>query len=402
MAFYFPRPELARHYAAALSDHPLTGMPSGLFLSAPRRTGKSTFLRRDLRPVLEARGDHVIYVDLWADRSVEPAAFLAQALADSLRDLAGLVDSLWSRLPFRSVKVAGVQVDLDRSDGTGTGTLSDVLLRIAEAAESDVVLIIDEAQDLYGTASGKAALFALKAARDAMNQRGEGEPALYLVLTGSNRDKLSNLVTKSDQAFYGASVTPFPVLGRDFVEALVADLNGYLAEAHQLDPDDVEAAFALVNHRPELLDDLVRKAATSAPGLKVTLRQRADDLRALIWDDYRRRFDELTPLQQALLRLLAEGGPAFRPYAEETLARLGEMTGRKVRKTACQKAMKALRDAGLIWQAARSQYATEERDMRDWLLEQADPGVDGATEPADGSRGAARSGGADGAARGGG
>ena len=40
---------------------------SGVFLSGPRRIGKTTFLKNDLIPQLEQEGAIVIYVDLWSD-----------------------------------------------------------------------------------------------------------------------------------------------------------------------------------------------------------------------------------------------------------------------------------------------------------------------------------------------
>jgi len=50
--FVFRRKELARRMAdIALGTDPLAGN-SGLFLAAPRRTGKSTFLKTDLIPEL--------------------------------------------------------------------------------------------------------------------------------------------------------------------------------------------------------------------------------------------------------------------------------------------------------------------------------------------------------------
>ena len=45
----------------------------GLFLAAPRRTGKSTFLKGDLRPALEAMGAEVIYLDFWTNLRHDPA-----------------------------------------------------------------------------------------------------------------------------------------------------------------------------------------------------------------------------------------------------------------------------------------------------------------------------------------
>ncbi len=60
---------------------------SGLFLAAPRRTGKSTFMREDLVPALKARGVVTTYVDLWEDRQRDPGLLIVDAVRATLRDL---------------------------------------------------------------------------------------------------------------------------------------------------------------------------------------------------------------------------------------------------------------------------------------------------------------------------
>ena len=60
---FFHRTALAQWYAEEALDTSL-GRSGGLFLAAPRRTGKSTFVRQDLVPALVAMGAEVIYVDL--------------------------------------------------------------------------------------------------------------------------------------------------------------------------------------------------------------------------------------------------------------------------------------------------------------------------------------------------
>jgi hypothetical protein len=53
---------------------------NGLFLAAPRRTGKSTFLQGDLKPALEAAGVVVVCVDLWADARRDAGSLIAGRL----------------------------------------------------------------------------------------------------------------------------------------------------------------------------------------------------------------------------------------------------------------------------------------------------------------------------------
>lgn len=91
-----------------------------------------------------------------------------------------------------------------------------------------MVLVIDEAQHALTTEAGINAMFALKAARDQLNQGREGEGSgLHLVFTGSNRDKLAHLVLGKSQPFFGSSITPFPLLGKAFTQAYTAHLNAH-------------------------------------------------------------------------------------------------------------------------------------------------------------------------------
>ena len=122
----FHRTELAGRYAAELLDpSPASVFASGLFLAAPRRMGKSTFLREDLRPALERGGATVIYADLWADRTRDPAAVIGQAVARALEAHADVSTSAKSpirRLGIGSISVAGVTIDPSRDEQVGPGT----------------------------------------------------------------------------------------------------------------------------------------------------------------------------------------------------------------------------------------------------------------------------------------
>ena len=58
----FHRGQLAAQFSKRiLNISPGSAAGSGLFLAAPRRTGKSTFVREDLRPQLESDGALVLY-----------------------------------------------------------------------------------------------------------------------------------------------------------------------------------------------------------------------------------------------------------------------------------------------------------------------------------------------------
>jgi hypothetical protein len=367
--FYISRPGQAERIAAAMTSDPIFGDRSGQFLAAPRRTGKSTFLRRDLVPLLRARGLHTIYVDLWTDRAADPGTLIADALAADLRRLATLGERVRDALPFSQIAVGGVSVTLD-GGASRTATLSDALAEIGRRAGTDVAFIIDEAQHALATPAGVDAMFALKAARDAMNQSDRG-PRLYLVFTGSHRDKLAALVLDHKAPFFGATVSDFPKLGRDYTDALVARLNPRLATGNQLDPDDVARAFELLGHRPEKLTEVIREHALGdegSAGLRRTVTERADALRARVWQQHESDYGALSPLQRAVLHVLIEDGAAFAPFAERTLVRIGAELGSAPTTSEVQKALDALRDKSLVWRPTRGLYALEDQDMRDWLM----------------------------------
>jgi predicted AAA+ superfamily ATPase len=75
----------------SMLDRPLR---SGLFLSGMRRTGKSTFLKEDLIPVLERHGAIVIYVDLWGNDTPDKAGMILDAIKAKLKELQGPVGTV--------------------------------------------------------------------------------------------------------------------------------------------------------------------------------------------------------------------------------------------------------------------------------------------------------------------
>lgn len=99
--FYYARPVLAQTLVNDLTgDNPFSDAANGLFLAAPRRTGKSTFLQNELEPALQETGRVVVYVDLWSDKNRNPGALIADAVGKELAKRLGIV--------AKTAKVAGL------------------------------------------------------------------------------------------------------------------------------------------------------------------------------------------------------------------------------------------------------------------------------------------------------
>ncbi|RLM51916.1 ATP-binding protein, partial [Halobellus sp. Atlit-31R] len=122
-AFYYSRPLLAEHLVADLTGQtPFSDAANGLFLAAPRRTGKTTFWRNELRPALEQTGRGVVYADLWEDKSRNPGELIADAIAAELQKNLGLVAKTAKAAGLDEVNIAGwMKIDtkkIGKIDGT--------------------------------------------------------------------------------------------------------------------------------------------------------------------------------------------------------------------------------------------------------------------------------------------
>lgn len=370
--FAFRRENLAKSITTSLmgGEFPNPDFGSGLFLSAPRRTGKSTFLREDLVPALKERGITTVYVDLWADRDKDPSLLIADAIKRALRDVEGVVTKAARATGLNKIGVAGaISFDIDRIGEVDGTTLTGALGALIERTGKPVALLVDEAQHALTSDRGLNAMFALKAARDSLNQRGE-KRNLILVFTGSHRDKLANLILKRDQPFYGAQLTDFPLLGKDYTDAYTDWVNERLASDNQFAQEDVFAAFDVLGRRPEMLQNVIRDIALSqakSADLKAGLNNGAALFRNRVWDDFDREFFSLTKNQRAVLTHLIQKGDEFSPFTEESLAAYTKMTGEPVDAAAAQAALSALREKNMVWRSSRGSYVLDDQSMSLWF-----------------------------------
>lgn len=372
----FHRTALADDLASRLLAAPMTSAAgSGLFLAAPRRTGKSTFLREDLRPALQQRGAQVIYADLWADKAADPGDVIVAAIRAALARRDGVVTRLARSSGLQQVRVGGLAFSLDKV-GLGTGvSLSAALAALSDDAQAMTVLIVDEAQHAITSEHGANALFALKAARDELNS--SAHHGLRVVATGSNRDKLAMLRNSKDQAFFGAPLVNFPPLGPEYIDWFIS----HLPFRQELDAAQVFQWFAETAYRPEILGGAVDALVYD---LDVRPGQFAQRLHQLIQEQVRASNDEalrvvhsLTPLQAAVLRVLASAGSGYAPFEAQTMERyratlkaLAPQATVEPETNNVQQALAALQDKALVWKASRGVYALEDTFMAD-LMRQA-------------------------------
>lgn len=372
----FHRPDLANKIAKqVLHVSPTSASSSGVFLAAPRRTGKTTFMREDLAPALTAQGALVIYVDLWEDPKADPSDVIVSAIKAELVRHEPALKRLAKSFGIGGGKIAGVEFSLDRIGLGKEVSLVQALSALSDSTRQVIVLIIDEAQHAITTSSGSDAMFSLKSARDELNSHQHH--GLRVVCTGSNRDKLAMLRNSKDQAFFGAPLVPFPSLGKDYVAWFCENTHDLPTP---LSADVVLPLFERSGSRPEILG-----AAADELRFDFTLEDHhvterfAKAVEAQIKaanDDAMRVVRSLTPIQSAVLRVLAASGTEYAPFESATIEkyklavqRAGD-TGVNVEVTAVQQALVALQDKSLIWRASRGVYAIEDGTLTELLRQQ--------------------------------
>lgn len=384
---HFPRSRLAKDTADAMQGKSLFGdAPNGLFLAAPRRTGKSTFLQRDLVPELERRDIAVAYVDLWADQTRDPGSLIAEAVGKAINKHLGWVAKAAKSTHLDSITVAGaLTLDTSKIGKPDGATLTDALMTLADQSKKSVALIIDEAQHALTSVSGEAAMAALKAARDTMNSPGQGR--LMLVMSGSDRDKLLRLVNTNGAPFYGSTVQRMPELGRDFIDFVIGLIENSSPQLGPIDAGKLHQAFQSFGSRPQFFAVALADALSPLSAgegrfedqlLEAARRRQVEDEAQM-----ESEFQSLRPIEQAVLWRLLEQGSRFRPYDAEALKFYREKIngpGKPVVKVTAQTAQAALeairhRTPALVWKSARGEYAVDDAMMHTWYADRVASGT---------------------------
>lgn len=361
-------------YASQMAEQLLKPGPldestrSGVFLSGIRRVGKTTFLRQDLIPALEARNALVIYVDLWADRTKSPSALVHEAVRNTLRQLQTPGSALLQRFKGLNLGAAGFSFgfQLDTVGEPGGTTLAQVFEALVEKAQTDVVLIIDEVQQTLGTEEGFALLHALKAARDAINAK-PGMPGHFLFIgTGSHKSLLTDMTSRRAQPFAGALSASYKVLGQDFLRwqlDRIATTPGVVLPSL----DAAWQGFQTMGHRPEELLKALRQlqqaagtdADTAFQIICATLADAAADVEL-------RAVDDFGELGKAVFDRIASGEErgVSGLFGSDALAAYAERTGSAVETSQVQNIIDKMVNANLIVRPTHGVYMVADPFVR--------------------------------------
>lgn len=373
MSSIFQRPELAESMANQLLNPSVLdeGLRSGLFLSGLRRTGKTTFLRNDLIPALEAVGALVIYVDLWSNTLANPATLAHNAIQKTLQELqtpgSSILETL-KRVSNIDVGAAGFKFGfkLDSIGSADGPTLAQALTEVVDQAKTDLVLIIDEVQDAISSDDGNQLLLALKAARDSINPRPNTPGYFLFIGTGSHRAQVSELTAKRNHAFSGATSAAYPLLKADYVEYLLNRLAMTVKKEKLPSLKAATEAFNTLGNRPEEMLNTLRQLLQQDGEPDVFLPVIASTLRSAAASIELEKVEQLGSLAQAIFNKIASTqGDARGIFSTDAAVEYSKKVGREARIEEIQPVVIALVAENIIMRPGHGIYTITDQFVQE-------------------------------------
>ena len=365
-SWHFERAELSARVLTLLTRGPA----QALTLFAPRRTGKTEFLLKDLAPLAEHRGHRVIYASFW-QAPLSPLAVLLHALETSLKRgkpgdrVRSAALALAPRLSLSGLASgAGMkaEIDLTALKGKPPGDLLlhlDDLLERASRKRRATLLLLDEVQEL-ARARGNAPLVA--ALRTSLDKRSD---RLKAVFTGSSREGLAAMFSARRAPFFHfATPIELPSLGTPFVDHVLGTFRR--VSRRTLARRDLLRAFEKLHANPYffrmLVETLLHDPALDVEAALERVRERiAADL------GYPGVWLGLAPVQRATARVLAGG--AGRPFSQRFRQAVGIALGEETPPAArIQAALRRLERLGLA-DTHTGDWALVDPELAAWIRE---------------------------------
>jgi hypothetical protein len=350
-SWHFSRTELAKAYLDSLQ----LGLVSARALFAP---------------LAIKHGYAVVYVNLW-DNQERPIGAIVEALK-SPHGNSGLLSRLSRRSarPVNSVKLTGkitalgeasAEVAWDKQ-GDATGellALHSELNRVAKKKQA-TLLLIDEAH-LLADSRHETLAASLRSGLDIRKD------IIKVIFTGSSESTLRRMFSQIKQPFYNwASIEPFPLLGRDFVEHQVATFNAI--SKYELPVTNGLNAFKALHGVPEYFRRFLDELATHPfDGVEAVLKRTQTKIHDA--HNYPQKWALLKAIDQAVLQAVLQTQASLHSLATRT--QMGEALGldKPVDNAAIQNAIRRLIASQIVVRVEHGSYRFEDAQFAEWIAD---------------------------------
>jgi ATP:corrinoid adenosyltransferase len=336
------------------------GLSSALTFFAPRRMGKTEFLRKDIMPYACQHGWDVHYFS-FLDAQAQPEEKYKRSLLQFALET-GCIKGQARKSRIKRLKgaVAGISAEIEMRDKDNQDNvygLNDLVCMIAAHKRS--ILLLDEVQALASHPANDQFIASLRTALDTNKDR------IKVIFTGSSREKLTHMFSKASAPFFhfGQNLD-FPCLGKEFSDHLAAIFQQ--VTQRELDRDKLWQAFQEMDYVPQLVRSLVERLALN-PNLTVDLGKK--QLLADLYHDrsYADIWQKLSQLEKLVLREIAAGDAAL--YAEGTVKKLSSQLGLDdLKKSSVQSTLRSLTRKDLVIKSIiKDNYVVDDPNFCSWL-----------------------------------
>ncbi|WP_440056691.1 hypothetical protein ACSLBF_17575 (plasmid) [Pseudoalteromonas sp. T1lg65] len=350
--WHFQRQALAESYLQTVYQ----GAISRIALLDVRRTGKTTFLLKDLYPIAIENGFIPVYINLWGEPD-NPTLAITQALNNTLIALNETVKGKLTELAKSEIKKLEVgnnvfgKATIEFSDKNALKPSESDLFKIGQFIEAlfnkcgdKIVIIIDEIQHLASSEKFLPVQHALRTALDTYSD-------ISVIFAGSSRSGVNAMFSDKDKPFYdSAFMIDFPRLGEEFVR----HCNDTLKKHFGLEYDvlAVNEFYEEIDRSPFWMMKLV----TYLMANQASLKDGTDYIKALMVQDgdFENLKKRLREVDVEVLKQIKKGNNAL--YSNKTVEAISQEVETDVTPSVIQTSVKKLKTMAVISQYGDKYY----------------------------------------------
>jgi len=338
----------------------LTGMKNQLLervtLFAPRKSGKTQFITKDIQPLCANKKLLSVYIDFWKDKANPEAVFIEAVI------LAIESNKNWFKKGIESLGLnaelglTGIKLGLVSKNKNSQVELTlSGAYQLLDNCSVDVVLLLDEVQHLATDTKFENFTASL---RSFMANRADSK--IKGVFTGSSQEGLSRLFKKTNAPFYDSSQKlDFSPLGDEFVKFELSVFKK-VTGGGELNFNEAKKIFAAQYFSPGRFVGLLKQMALNQVH-DLLQGQRLFEVEFLEAEnqEFNSVLAELSDLDIYLLANIAKG-EAVGLYGSEFSQKASSRLAKKVNKTSIQNSILKLSDNGLIYSFERGVWKIDD------------------------------------------
>lgn len=354
------------HYSrAALAEQVLNlfeiGLANALVFFAPRRMGKTEFLRQDIIPLAEKQNWQVLYFS-FLDVKENAAQAFTQALTNFAKEtnLLNKSQRLFNKVSKVSGEVMGVKAGLEFHDSNQMHhDMKQLLSQLQQRGR--LLLLLDEIQTLAQDKTNDNFLASLRTSLDINKQ------TIKVIFTGSSQDGLRRMFSMAKAPFFhfGQNL-PFPQLNHEFTQHM-ATIFHKVTQRH-IDKEKLWAIFQEMQYIPQLLRTLVERLALNPP---LSIEEAKNQLLTEIYASraFTECWDLCSALEKMLLNEIATGAENL--FSQENRQRLAKALGiSTLPVSSLQSALRVLQRKNLLGRyPERGGYFIEDPNFKNWVTD---------------------------------